>query len=169
VIYIPPVAAGVITFYWTVVFVHVMAVVVGFGPTFVYPILLGGARRRYPRMLPSLLETMDRIGKTVIGPASILILITGIYLVSDGPFDFDSKFVQVAMPILIVLIFVGPLWFGRTEARLAEVAARDIAASGDGDPSLSPELEAGLTKLSTTIRIANLAVLVALFFMVVKP
>jgi uncharacterized membrane protein len=163
------VIAGVITFYWTVVFVHVMSVVIGFGPTFVYPILLGAARKRHPRILPYLLHTMDRIGKTVIGPASILILITGIYLVSDGPYELDANFVQVALPILVALIFMGPLYFGRTEAKLAELAERDIAASGAGEVALSPEFDGRLNQLKLVIRLANLAVLTALFFMVVKP
>ncbi|HWP33400.1 MAG TPA: DUF2269 family protein [Solirubrobacterales bacterium] len=160
---------GTITFYWCVVFVHVMAVVIGFGATFVYPVFLGVARRRYPRVLPYLLGTMDKLGKVVIGPSSLLILASGIYLVADGPYKADASFVQVAAPILIALIFIGPLYFGRTEARLAEIAARDVGASAGEDVSLSPELETGLGRLTTNIRLANLAVLVALFFMVVKP
>jgi hypothetical protein len=163
------VIAGAVTFYWTVVFVHVMAVVIGFGPTFVYPILLGAARKRHPRTLPHLLGVMDKIGKAVIGPASILILATGIYIVSDGPYEFDASFVQVALPILVALIILGPLYFGRTEAKLAELAERDVAASAGGEVAVSPELDSGLRRLTAAIRLANLAVLVALFFMVVKP
>lgn len=162
-------AVGTITFYWCVVFVHVMAVVIGFGATFVYPIFLGAARHRYPRALPYLLGTMDKLGKAVIGPSSLLILVSGIYLVADGPYKADATFVQVAAPILIALIFIGPLYFGRTEARLAEVAARDVAAATGDDVTLSDELNTGLRRLTTNIRLANLAVLTALFFMVVKP
>jgi hypothetical protein len=160
---------GAVTFYWCVVFVHVMAVVIGFGSTFVYPIFLGAARRRYRRALPYLLGTMDKLGKAVIGPSALLILASGIYLLADGPYEADATFVQVAAPILIALIFIGPLYFGRTEARLAEIAARDVDAATGEEVSLSPELETGLGRLTTNIRLANLAVLVALFFMVVKP
>ena len=162
--------AGVITIYWCVVFVHVMAVVIGFGATFAYPVFLGAARRRNPRALPYLLGTMDKLGKAVIGPASLLILASGIYLVADGPYKADATFVQVAAPILVALIFIGPLYFGRTEARLAEVAARDVGGAAAGaEVELSEELDTGLRRLTTNIRLANLAVLVALFFMVVKP
>lgn len=160
---------GVITFYWTVVFLHVAAVVTGFGPTFVYPILWRSARNRYPRSLPYMLRTMEKIGKTVIGPASILILLTGIYLVAKGPFDFSATFVQVAMPILIVLIVIGPLYFGRMEGRLADLAERDIAAAGAGEVQLSAEFDRLFRQVTIVARLASLAVLVALFFMVVKP
>ncbi len=161
--------AATITFYWCVVFVHVMSVVIGFGATFVYPVLLGAARRRYPRALPYLLTTMDKLGKAVIGPSALLILASGIYLLADGPYEPDATFVQVAMPILIALIFIGPLYFGRTEAKLAVLASRDVDAATGEEATLSEELETGLSRLTTNIRLANLAVLVALFFMVVKP
>jgi len=161
-----------VTFYWSIVFVHVMAVVIGFGPVFVYPILWRAARRA-PRSLPYVLRTQDRIGRVVIGPAAILILITGVYLVlSTAPqaaYDFDAKFVQVAMPILIVLILMGPLYFGRTQARLAAVAERDIAASSGHEVALSEEFDRGMRQLTLVTRLASLAFLVALFFMVVKP
>jgi hypothetical protein len=160
---------GAVTFYWCVVFVHAMAVVIGFGSTFVYPIFLSAARHRYRRALPYLLGTMDKLGKAVIGPSSLLILASGIYLVADGPYKADATFVQVAAPILVALIFIGPLYFGRTEARLAEIAARDVGAATAAEVTLSPELEIGLQRLTANIRLANLAVLVALFFMVVKP
>ncbi|HET6570336.1 MAG TPA: DUF2269 family protein [Solirubrobacterales bacterium] len=163
-------AAGVITFYWTVVFVHVVSVVVGFGPTFVYPILWRHARKSYPRSLPYMLHTMETIGKAVIGPASLLILLSGIYLVSDGPYDFSATFVQVALPIIVVLILAGPLYFGRSEGKLAELAERDIAASPpDGEVRLSDEFDALFRQVTVVARLASLAVLVALFFMVVKP
>jgi uncharacterized membrane protein len=165
--------SATITFYWTIVFVHVMALVIGFGPIFAYPIFLRWARNRYPLSLPYLLRTQDRIGKAVIGPAAILILVTGIYLVlSTAPqaaYDFDARFVQVAMPILIVLILIGPLYFGPTESKLAEMAERELAATGDGEVSLSAEFDRRLRRLVTVQRVASLAVLVALFFMVVKP
>ncbi len=162
-----------VTFYWSIVFVHVMAVVIGFGPTFVYPILWRAARNRYPRSFPALLRTQDRIGQFVIAPAAILILLTGIYLVlSTAPqaaYDFDASFVKVAMPILVALIIMGPLYFGRTESKLADLAERDIAASTGADVVLSEEFTRGLAQLTLVVRLANIAVLVALFFMVVKP
>jgi uncharacterized membrane protein len=163
------VVTGIVTFYATVVFVHVVAVVVGFGPTFVYPILWRSARNRFPRSLPYMLRTMEKVGKAVIGPASLLILISGIYLVAKGPYDFSASFVQVAFLILIVLILAGPLYFGRTEEKLAGLAERDIAASGDGEVALSAEFDSLFKQLMVVGRLTSVAILVALFFMVVKP
>lgn len=157
------------TFYQCVLFVHVMAVVIGFGPTFVYPIVWRAGRKGDPRMLPTMLRTVERIGKTVIGPCALLILLSGIYLVEKSGFDYSSTFVQVALPILVVLIFMGPLYFGRTEAKLADLAERDVAAAGDGEVQLSDEFESLLAQVTLVNRLANLAILVALFFMVVKP
>jgi uncharacterized membrane protein len=160
---------GIVTFYSTVLFVHVMAVVIGFGAIFVYPILWRAARARDPRSLPYLFTAQSRVGQTVIGPATVLILLTGIYLVADGPYEMSASFISVALPILVALILMGPFYFGRTEDKLAELAERDIAASAGGEVTFSEEYESRFRQLQLVSRLASLAILVALFFMVVKP
>jgi uncharacterized membrane protein len=160
---------GIVTFYSTVLFVHVMAVVIGFGAIFVYPILWRAARARDPRSLPYLFTVQSRVGQTVIGPATVLILLTGIYLVADGPYEMSASFISVALPILVALILMGPFYFGRTEDKLAELAERDIAASAGGEVTFSEEYESRFRQLQHVSRLASLAILVALFFMVVKP
>jgi hypothetical protein len=160
---------AVVTFYSFVLFVHVTALVIGFGPIFVYPILWRAAKNRFPLSLPYLLETQSRIGKMVIGPASILILLTGIYLVADGPYELSATFVAVALPILILLILSGPLYFGRTEEKLSELARADLAATRDGEPAFSSEFASGYSQLVLVGRLSSLLLLVAVFFMVVKP
>jgi hypothetical protein len=160
---------GVVTFYSVVLFVHVMSVVIGFGAVFVYPILWRFARARFPRSLPYLFTAQSRVGQTVIGPATVLILLTGIYLVADGPYEMSATFISVALPIVIVLIVMGPFYFGRTEDKLAELAERDIAASPSGEVAFSEEFESRFSQLQLVSRLVSLAILVALFFMVVKP
>ena len=160
---------GAIGFYGVVVFVHVAAVLLAYGPTFAYPWLMVIANRSYRRSVPFLFSTQDKIGKLMIAPGSFLILLTGIYLVADGPYDFGALFVSVALPILLILIVLGPAFFSPSEARLAELAERDIAASGSGEVVWSAEYEALLARVATVGRLASLAVLVAVFFMVVKP
>jgi uncharacterized membrane protein len=161
--------AALITFYSVVLFVHVMSVVIAFGPVFVYPIFWRVARSREPRSLPYMFRAQSRIGQAVIGPASILILLTGIYMVADGPYEMSASFISVALPILVALILMGPLYFGRTEDKLAELAERDIGTASSGDVAFSDEFESHFRRLQLVTRLASLAILVALFFMVVKP
>ena len=160
---------GVVHFYDVAVFIHVAAVVIGFGVTFSYPIFLRHAVRSDPRSMPYLLRTIDVVGRAVIGPCAVLILISGMYLVGDGPFDYGDTFVSVGLPIIIVLILVGPLFFGRRGRQLEEIAGRDIQAAGTGEVQLSDEFDTVLGQIMTVGYLTDLLVLVALFFMIVKP
>ena len=163
--------AGEITFYSVVVFAHVIATVAGLGLVFSYPILWRAARSRFPRSLPYLFATQDRIGKRVIGPAVGLILLTGLYMVitEDGGFGFDALFVQVGLPIAVYLFLVGPLFFSPTEAKLSELAERDIAASAGGEVSFSEEFEEVWRRQMLVARVSITLIAVVVFFMTVKP
>ncbi len=160
---------GVVHFYDVAVFLHVAAVVVGLGVTFSYPIFLRRAAGSEPRSMPYLLRTIDTIGRAVIGPSALLILISGLYLVGDGPFDFGDTFVSVGLAIIIVLILVGPLFFGRKGRELERIVNRDIGAAGTGQVELSPEFDSVLGQIMNVGYLTELLVLVALFFMIVKP
>jgi hypothetical protein len=165
------VIAGTVTFYSVVVFVHVAAVVAGLGVVFSYPVFMRLARERHPRSLAYLLGTMDRVGGAVIAPSLGLILVTGLYMTitEDGGYGFDILFVQVGLPIVIALMLMGALFFGPTEKRLAEMAGEDISAAGGGEVVFSAEFEALWARLITVSRVSMLLIVVALFFMVVKP
>jgi hypothetical protein len=120
-----------VTFYSLVLFLHVTAVVIAFGVIFSYPIFWRVAARADRRSLPYLLRTQSRVGKAVIFPGTLLVLVAGIYLVADNPVvDFGDSWVGVGLLVTLFLALVGPLYFSPTEARLAELAERDIAAAG---------------------------------------
>jgi hypothetical protein len=160
-----------IDFYSLVVFAHVMAAIAGLGFTFLYPVLWGIAHSRYPRSVPYLLSSQASIGPRVIGPSLLLLIATGLCMVitEDGGFGFDVLFVQVGLPIAVVLLLAGPLYFGPTEEGLAEIAERDLAAAGDGEVAFSEEFERAYRRLRAGGLIATVLIVTAVFFMTVKP
>jgi hypothetical protein len=165
------VPASEVTFYSVVVFAHVFAAVAGLGITFAYPLLWTVARSRYPRSLPFLFASQNRIGKTIIGPLVGLLIASGLYMVisEDGGFGFDALFVQVGLPIAVYVFFMGPLYFSPREAKLAELADRDIAAAGPGVVVLSDEFNALYRQVLTVSSVSIALIAVAIFFMAVKP
>lgn len=161
---------GKVSLYNVVLFVHIAAAIVAFGVTFAYPLIYASlSRPANRRHLAWFHEVEEQIGKKVITTAATVILLAGIYLTSNGPYDFGSTFASIGLAIIIVLLGLGGAFFAPTERRATELAARDIAAAGDGEVELSDEYQAVAKRLATVGGLSSLLVLVAVFLMVVKP
>jgi uncharacterized membrane protein len=160
-----------ITFFDVVKFLHVAAVVTAWGVTFAYPVLQRAAERQDPRAVPYFWRTASRIGMVIIAPGAFLILATGIVMVIDSPaFGFGDLFVTLGMVAIVVLIAFGPLFFTPAERKLAEAAERDIAAAaGAGEVRFGEDYQAASRRYALVGNLNGLIVLVAIFFMVVKP
>jgi uncharacterized membrane protein len=153
-----------ITFYSVVLSVHIMAVVIAFGSLFAYPAFMPWARRNHPQAMPVIHELSGRLGRFVVSPAMVLVLICGIYLASDADV-WSETWVSVPLVILVVIGGLGGMFFAPSDRKLSALARRDLADGG----ALSAEYDA----LFRRVAIAGLAtcalVLVAIFFMTVKP
>jgi hypothetical protein len=159
-----------VTFFELVKFLHVTSIVIAWGVTFAYPVLLRMAERQDPRAVPYFWRSVGRVGMVIVGPGAGLILITGVIMVIDSPaFGFGDLFVTVGLIAIIVLIALGPLFFTPAERRLAEAAEREIAAAGASEVVLSEDYQAASRRYALVGQVNGLIVLVAIFFMVVKP
>jgi hypothetical protein len=158
-----------ILFYDVVVAVHVAAIVIAFGVTFAYPLLYTSFRTGGAQAVAELHRGQALVGKRLIAPFGGLALLAGIYLAVDRHL-FDKIWVQVPTVILIVILAAGGAFFGPSEQKLAELAARDATRSSPGaETTFSDEYEA----LARRVKLVGLAmstlVLVAVFMMVAKP
>jgi uncharacterized membrane protein len=159
-----------ITFFDVVKFLHVAAVVTAWGVTFAYPVLQRAAERQDPRAVPYFWRAVTRVGLVIIAPGAFLILATGIVMVIDSEaWGFGDLFVTVGLLAIIVLIAFGPLFFTPAERKLAEAAERDIAAAGAGEVRFGEDYQAASRRYALVGNLNGLIVLVAIFFMVVKP
>lgn len=159
-----------ISFYNVVLFIHIAAVVLAFGVTFSFPIVLGVARQRYERHMGFYHRVQALIGSRLIGPLGGVVLLAGLYLAIKGPYEFGDPWIGVTLLLLIVILGVGGGYMDPREKRLAELAERDVAASpGEGAVSFGEDYE----RLFTQVRNVNLAlnalILIAIFLMVTKP
>ena len=71
-----------VQFYEVVLALHILAVVIAFGATFAYPVLLGVVTKADTRALPALYRALHAISQRVIMPGVAAILVFGIYLAS---------------------------------------------------------------------------------------
>jgi len=153
-----------ITDYSVGLFIHIVAVVLTFGPTFGYGFLFS-VLPRYPRAAPGLIEGMQKIDRYLITPGMAVILLAGIYLLVEGPWDGSETFVAVGFVAIVALLGLQHGFFRPQEAKARELAERDLEV---GD-SLSAEFEEVSRRLGIVGPIAGLIVVVTIFFMTVKP
>lgn len=158
--------SATLTFYGVVLSVHIMAVVVAFGFSFAYPVFKPWARRYHPSSMPVIHDMSERLGKLVMSPAIVVVLICGIYLASDADV-WSEVWVSVPLLILIVIGGLGGAYFAPRERKLAELARRDLGGSGTG--TLSAEYDALAQQVSVAAYANCALVLIAIFFMAAKP
>lgn len=157
-----------VAFYDIVKSVHVIAVVLAFGVTFAYPVLFPVVTKANPRALPVLHVAQGAIGRMLITPFATVALVTGIYMAVDREL-FGNIWIEGPLVILIVLLGLGGAFFAPNERRAAEIAQRDVEASGDGEVQLSPEYQALSMKIAKVGMFSSFLVLLAIFLMVAKP
>src|SRR5919109_4372305 len=157
-----------IFFYDVVVFLHVTAVVVAFGATFAYPFFQAGVERVSPRSVPALWRATHTASRYLVIPGSLVVLAAGIYLTVDR-WDFGHLFIPVGLSVIVVLIVLGVAFFDRHEARAIELSERDVAAAGVGEVELSEEYWEVSKRIARVGMFASLLIMLAVFFMTVKP
>jgi hypothetical protein len=140
-----------VQFYDVVVSIHVMAIIAAFGLWFAYPLLV-------PRGDAAAHRAQARVARIVVTPAGTLALIAGIYLASDRSY-WDQSWVGIPLVILIVLMGITGGYFIPRQQRLAA-----LADAGGG-----AEYDALAVQVARVAGIAAALVVVAVFFMVVKP
>lgn len=154
-----------ITGYGIGLFIHVLAVVVGLGVTFGYGVFMAFAQRNAPRSLPAVYRASQISDRYLVTPALIIILVAGIYLLSDGPYSFSDSWVSVGLLAVIVLLGMTHGYFAPRVRKGIEFAERDLEKGND----LGPESEAIARQLAVGGQIAGLVIAVTIFFMTVKP
>jgi uncharacterized membrane protein len=152
--------------YKVALFLHVLAVVLAFGPTFGYAFFFSVAPQ-YPRATPAILAGVQKVDRYLVNPGMIVLLLAGIYLLvaSDGAWDAGDVYVSVGFLAIIVLFGLQHGFFQPQVRNAKALAERDLK----GGDELSPEFEALGQRIGQVGTIAGLIVVVAIFFMTYKP
>jgi hypothetical protein len=153
-----------VTGYSVGLFVHILAVVLAFGPTFGYGLLFS-VLPSYPQATPAVIEGVKGVDRYLVNPGSIVVLLAGIYLIADGPWDGSESWITIGFVAIIALLGLQHAFFRPQTAKALELAKRDLEHGG----SLSAEFEEVSRRLGTVGPIAGLIVVVTIFFMTVKP
>lgn len=157
-----------ITGYEIGLFLHLLAVVVAFGPTFGYAFSQAVTERSYPRGVPTMWRAQEMTSKYLVGPGAIVALLAGLYLTIEA-WEFSDVFVGVGILAILILLGLAGAFFNPQGRRAMELAERDIAAAGDGEVEFSNEYWAVSKRIASVGTLAGVVIVVAIFFMTIKP
>ena len=150
--------------YKIALFLHILAVVLAFGPTFGYA-LLYSVMPQYPGATPAVLAGVQKIDRYLVNPGMVVVLLAGIYLLSDGPWEASDAFISVGFLAILALFALQHGFFIPQARKAKELAERDLKV---GD-TLSDEFMSLSERIGRVGTVAGLIVVVTIFFMAYKP
>jgi Predicted integral membrane protein (DUF2269) len=152
-----------ITFYDISVFVHVSAVVVGFGATFAESLTFPLALKYGKQHLPYVHRLGIAINQRFASPALLVIIITGIYQTAKN-WEFSDFWISATFLIALILGGMNGAYFIPGEKKLLAQVEGELAAGGE----LSADYQRKARQMGMAGALAGLLVLLAVFFMVAK-
>jgi len=162
------VRALAVQFYDVVVWLHVSAVVLAFGPTFAFGIYLAVTQQKHPRSIPAVLDAQTVVSRTMVTIGMVVVLASGLYLAADR-WDFSEVFIGIGIVAILALFGLVHGFFLPNDRRTKELAERDIEASGPGDVKFSDEFTKRSNASARVGSLAGVIVILTIYFMAAKP
>lgn len=150
--------------YKIALFLHILTVVLAFGPTFGYAFFFSMSPQ-YPGAMPAILAGIQKVDRYLVNPGMVVLLLAGIYLLVDGPWETGDAFVSVGFLAIVVLFGLQHAFFQPKVSEAKALAERDLKV---GD-SLSDEFAALGERIGKAGTLAGVIVVVTIFFMAYKP
>jgi uncharacterized membrane protein len=158
-----------ITSYEFSLFLHITAVMVGFGATFAESVMFPVAMRLSPRHLPYVHRLQLTLNQFFAVPGLVIVLATGFFQVSDGDWDLGDFWLSATLTIVIVIAALIIFYFIPADRRLGPMVERELDAAGEGPIALSPDYQRGATRQGIVGTITGVLLVAAVYLMVDKP
>jgi uncharacterized membrane protein len=153
--------------FWLIL--HIIAVVIAFGPTYAFP-LIGKYAEGHPEAGPTVAHLMDLIEKRITIPVAIVVPLLGTALIFSGHFDlWKNEWLIISIVLYIVLFAFGVLVQGRNSTRLV----RAIASMPAGPPPPGAPPPAEILSLTRKLQMGGMflsvLIIAILVLMVWRP
>ena len=148
--------------YEWILLAHLLGAATLFGGHVYMEGLMASAGREADRSV--YMSSMLRASKTaarIMGPASIITLVFGIWLVFEGSWEFEELFVVIGFVVIIAAITVS-LFLMNPKLKDIEEAVEDNGPTDEG-------ALANMKSLGNLVHVQTLLVAVAFIVMVIKP
>jgi hypothetical protein len=162
--------ADVWTWFHFWLYLHIVAVIVAFGPTFVYP-LLGRYAAKHPEHGLAVAHISELIERRLIIPVAVVVPFLGLALIYTGHFDlWKSEWLVISISLYVIAFFFAVLVQARNGARLVKIASS--MPPGPPPPGATgppPEMAAVIKKLQLGLMFLTSLILVIALLMVWRP
>ena len=150
--------AAEVQFYDVVVWLHITAVLLAFGPTFAYGAFFAVAGQTNPAALPTIGRVVVSWSRIATRLGILVILISGLYL-TDDRWDFGDFFVSWGLAAVVVLFAMSQWYIIPTTQRFVEAAeagrTEEVMAIAGQQRKVGP--------------LAGIIVILTLYVMTAKP
>ena len=162
-----------VTSYEISLWLHITAVMVGFGATFAEAIMFPVALKTGVKHLPYVHRLQLAINQYLATPALVIVLATGFYLQADGDWELGDFWLSGTITIVVIIGGLLGAYFIPSDRKLGPMVEREIAALGDRDDiklsDLSPEYQRAGRMQGIVGTITGLLLIAAVYMMVAKP
>ncbi len=153
-------------------FVHITAVVVGFGSTFAEAVMFPVAMKMGSRFLPYVHRLQLVLNQYFATPAIVIVLGTGIYQIEEGNWEWGDLWVSGTLAILLVVALINLAFFIPVDRKLLPMIEKAVADSGGRDLQLSelpPEYQRWGKLEGALGGVTGVLLIAAIYMMVTKP
>lgn len=162
------IATADVEFYNVILFFHILAVVLAFGPTFAYGLFIAVAQKEGGVAIPAIGRSIVTWDRTAGTAGMTVVLLSGMYMATkDGyPWEFSDFFISWGFVAILVLFGVVHGYFGPKTRQAVELAERDL---GHGDGELSGEFNALSGQIARVGSVTGLLIVLTIYVMTAKP
>ena len=157
-----------VSFYDVVLWLHISAVVVGFGATFAYGLFMAAAARKDPRSVPAVSAGIQANDRSLVTIGAVVVLLTGLYLAADA-WEFSDFFIAWGIVAVLVLLGLTHGYFLPHSRKATAAAERDIERAGSGQVEFGEEFNRTSGNVARMGALAGLIVLLTIYVMTAKP
>jgi hypothetical protein len=147
--------------FWLIL--HIMAVIVAFGPTYAFP-LMGKYAERHPEAGAAVAHLTDLIEKRITIPVAVVVPFLGTALIFTGHFDlWKNEWLIIAIVLYIILFAFGVLVQGRNSSRLVQV----VSSMPPGPPPPGAEPPPEIASLTRKLQLGGTFLLILILTIVI--
>jgi hypothetical protein len=148
---------------------HIMAVIVAFGPTFAFP-LMGGMIAKNPQWALPLSEAMEKIEGRITLPVAALVPFLGLVMIYQHHWDlWRSEWLVLAIVLFTIAFFFGLLVQHPNETRMVGLLRQMPPGPPPEGAAPPPEITALTRRLQMGGTLLSVLIVALVVLMVWKP